>query len=216
MTTIAVFGGNGYMGGNIIKVASEKGFKVISISRSEPKTRLNGVDYVVGNLIDTAESVVKKADVIVAALSPRAGSEGKIQEYYLKLAKLAKAHGRRLIIGGGFSSLRPERGAPRFGESPLPPELQAFQNEVEELMKVATWFRDYKDKDSNWIFVSPAAKFNSYNPGSATGKYRVGDEIALKDKNGGFETDISGADFALAIVEEIKAPKLSGHINLAY
>jgi hypothetical protein len=58
---------------------------------------------------------------------------------------------------------------------------------------------------ADWFFVSPAAGFGSYNPGTPTGKYRVGGDILLTDESG--KSEISGADFALAFVDEIETPR---------
>ena len=57
---------------------------------------------------------------------------------------------------------------------------------------------------ADWFFVSPAAAFGSYNPGQPTGKYRVGGDILLTDESG--KSEISGADYALAFVDEIEHP----------
>lgn len=48
-----------------------------------------------------------------------------------------------------------------------------------------------------------------------TGEYRVGDEVALFDEAG--ESVISGADFALAVVDEIDTPAHHrAHIGIAH
>ncbi|MCU1587138.1 MAG: NAD-dependent epimerase/dehydratase family protein, partial [Frankiales bacterium] len=51
--------------------------------------------------------------------------------------------------------------------------------------------------------------------GDRTGSYRVGGDVALFDADGG--SNIGGADFALAIVEEIEqAAHHRAHIGVAY
>ena len=52
--------------------------------------------------------------------------------------------------------------------------------------------------------VSPAGGFGSYNPGEFRGEYRVGGDVLLTDAEG--NSDISGADFGVAIVDEIEVP----------
>jgi len=67
----------------------------------------------------------------------------------------------------------------------------------------------------DWLFISPAGGYGSFAPGERTGSYRVGGEVALFDDEG--NSDISGADFALAIVDEIENPRHHReHISVAY
>ncbi len=57
--------------------------------------------------------------------------------------------------------------------------------------------------DVDWFCLSPAAEeFGSYNPGEPIGIYRVGGDVLLRDANG--RSYISGADYALAFVDEIE------------
>ena len=70
-------------------------------------------------------------------------------------------------------------------------------------------------EELDWLFVSPASGYGSFAPGERTGSYRVGGESALFDADG--NSNISGADFALAIVDEIENPRHHReHISVAY
>lgn len=214
MGTIAVFGGTGYTGGNIVREAASRGLDVISASRSQPATLPQGATAVTGDLADVAESTAAKADVIVAALSPRGESAGTLLGHYRQLAKLAAAGGKRLVVIGGFSSLRPAPDAPRFAEGELPPELADFKGEVLEMNGILAWLQNDAPAGLDWLFVSPAETYVAFNPGEALGRYRIGGDVALRDAQD--QSAISGADFALAIVDEIVAPKHKGHISVAY
>src|SRR3546814_18460294 len=55
-----------------------------------------------------------------------------------------------------------------------------------------------------WFLVSPAIVFGSHAPGDATGHYRVGGDVVLRDDNG--VSAISGADLAVAVVAEVEKP----------
>ena len=66
---------------------------------------------------------------------------------------------------------------------------------------VLTALRETSD-DVDWFYVSPAAGFGSYAPDEVTGTCRVGGDVLLTDASG--TSFISGADFALAFVEEIE------------
>ncbi|WP_395475405.1 hypothetical protein [Saccharopolyspora spinosa] len=51
--------------------------------------------------------------------------------------------------------------------------------------------------------------------GERTGTYRIGGDVALFDENG--KSEISGADFALAVVDEIERHEHPReHISVAY
>ena len=58
--------------------------------------------------------------------------------------------------------------------------------------------------DVDWFYLSPAASFGSYAPGQATGHYRVGGDLLLTGADG--DSNISGADYARAFVDEIEQP----------
>ena len=69
--------------------------------------------------------------------------------------------------------------------------------------------------DLDWLFVSPAGSYGAWAAGERAGAYPVGDEVALFDQEG--ESAISGADFALAVVDEIDTPAHHRtHICVAY
>jgi uncharacterized protein len=212
MSTIVVFGGTGYTGGNVVREAASRGHQVIAVSRSEPKESIPGVRYEAGEVEDVAPRVIPGADVVVAALSPRGTMAGRLVDAYDQLARLSAEVGARYLQVGGFSSLRPAPGQPRFveGEIPEPYRAEALEGEATRVL-----LAERAPDELDWVFVSPAGGYGSFAPGQRTGAYRVGSEIALFDAEGG--SNISGADFALAIVDEIDDPRHHReHIGVAY
>lgn len=201
MATIVVVGGTGYTGAHIAREAASRGHAVVSVSRSEPAERAPGVRYELGPVEEVAPRVVPGADVVVAALSPRGDMAGRLVEVYAELARLSAEAGARYLQVGGFSSLRPAPGAPRFVEGDIPAEYrdEALEGEATRVMLVET-----APEDLDWLFLSPAGAYGAFAPGEATGRYRVGDEVALSDADGA--SAVSGADFALAVVDEIERP----------
>jgi Putative NADH-flavin reductase len=81
---------------------------------------------------------------------------------------------------------------------------EAFKAEAEEMSGVLKDLRATSEK-LDWLFVSPAGGFGSYAPGEALGHYRVGGDVLLTDKDG--NSFISGADLAMAVVDEIEKPQ---------
>jgi putative NADH-flavin reductase len=59
-------------------------------------------------------------------------------------------------------------------------------------------------EDLDWFYVSPAAGFGAWDAGEATGTFRIGGDILLQDAAGA--SRISGADLAVAVVDEIETP----------
>ena len=200
MTAITVVGGTGYAGAAIVAEAARRGHTVTAISRTAPGTQAEGVDYVTGDLTQSVPDVAG-AEVVVAALSPRGDNAGRLRDAYRSLAQAAATNGARFVGIGGFSSLRPAEGAPRFVEGDdLPPEFAAEAREMNDVLAdLATGAVDV-----DWLFVSPAAEFGSHAPGEALGRYRVSGEVALFDQDG--KSAISGADFARAVLDEIETP----------
>jgi uncharacterized protein len=212
MATIVVFGGTGYTGGNVVREAASRGHQVISVSRSEPKEPVAGVRYEFGTVEEVAPRVVPGADVVVAAISPRGDMAGRLVEVYGELARLSAEAGARFLQVGGFSSLRPAPDQPRFAEGEIP---EQFRDEALEGEATRLLLAEHAPRGLDWVFVSPAGGYGSFAPGERTGAYRVGDEIALFDDQG--DSNISGADFALAIVDEIDNPAHHReHIGIAY
>src|SRR4051812_49941390 len=129
MSTIVVFGGTGYTGGNIVGEAGSRGHQVISVSRSEPQERIEGVVYTIGAAEDVAPKVIPGADAVVAALAPRGDMAGRLVEVYEQLARLSAEAGARPPQGGRGRPPRPPPpaaargggGAPHGGPAEAPP-----------------------------------------------------------------------------------------------
>ena len=211
MTAITVIGGTGYAGAAIVTEATRRGHQVTAISRKVPDRPVEGVTYAIGDLTDSIPDLTG-TDVVIAALSPRGDNVGKVHDAYLALAEKAADAGARFVAVGGFSSLRPAPGAPRFADGDdLPAE---FATEAREMNSILTDLIE-GSTGGDWLFVSPAAEFGSHAPGKALGHYRTSDEVALFDEDG--KSAISGADFASAILDEIETPtRHRAQIHFAY
>ncbi|QAY73753.1 NAD-dependent epimerase [Agromyces protaetiae] len=201
MSNITVIGGTGYAGAAIVAEAVKRGHAVTAVSRTAPEQPVDGVAYVQADAAG-AERFVAGADVVIGALSPRAGTEGTLRETYTKLARAAADEGARLFIVGGFSSTRPAEGAPRFVEGEIP---EAFAAEAREGDSIRELLETSAPDGLDWVFLSPAGSFGAFYPhGEARGTYRTSTGIALFDEQG--ESKLEAADFALAVLDEIERP----------
>jgi hypothetical protein len=208
VTTIAIFGGTGYAGSAIRDEALKRGHRVISVTRSLPAGAPDtpGLEFRQGSVHDPAlvDRVAAEADVVVVSIrfAPDGSGAGvKLLDAVPALTRAAAAHGTRLGVVGGAASLLVAEGGPRLIDTPEFPEQ--FKPEAGSAAEALEALRA-DTTGADWFFLSPAAGFGSYNPGQATGKYRLGGDILLTDESG--KSEISGADYALAFVDEIDTP----------
>ncbi len=168
MSRIVVIDGTGYAGSAIVAEAAARGHEVTAFSRSLPDDPVQGVNYIQGEATDeaTLASVISGADVVVAALAPRVSLAGPFRDVNRTIARLANAEKARLFVVGGYSSLRPAAGAPRFMED-LSHSPAEFHDEI--LAGAALIIEDLPAtaETLNWLFVSPALAFGAYAPGKA-------------------------------------------------
>jgi hypothetical protein len=215
MSRITVIGGTGYAGSAIVAEAADRGHQVTALSRSLPGAPVPNVTYVQGDATDeaTLAAAVEGADVVVAALAPRGPLAGTFRDVCRTIARLADAAGARLLVVGGFSSLRPAPGAERFVTdlSHVPAELH------EEIRAGAALIIEdlpATPETLDWVFVSPALGFGAHVPGERLGRYRLGDDVAVQPEDGGA---ISAADYALGLVDLIeKGDHHRAQVNLGH
>lgn len=201
-TSIAVFGGTGYAGGNIVAEAAKRGYAVTSYSRSgAPAEPVPGVTYERGSLSDpeTVDQVAAAVDVLVLAVHG-ADVDGKpLSAYIPQIITAAISHNTRLAVVGGAGSSLVAEGGPRLVDTPE--FLDDWKPEALAHADVLDALRDSPEA-LDWFYVSPAALFGSFAPGEATGKYRTGGDVLVTKEDG--SSEISGADFAVAFVDEIE------------
>lgn len=215
MARIIVIGGNGYAGSHIVREAAGRGHEVGSLSRSQPADPVEGVRYEAGSAADiaTLKRIIDGADVVVGALSPFGDLAGQYVPIYRAALEPIATAGARFVVIGGFSGLRPAPGAPRFIDSgKVPPEYFAGARETADALELLL---AEAPENLDWLFVSPGAEFGAFAPGERRGAYRKSDDVALFDTEG--KSAIGGADFALAVVDEIETPSVRrGQIHFAY
>ncbi|POH58987.1 NAD(P)-dependent oxidoreductase [Arthrobacter glacialis] len=202
MAKVKVLGGTGYAGSNIVRVAVERGHEVTSYSRNLPADAVKGANYVTGSVFDPdfLAQVVADADVVVETLSPRGDLEGKLEGVVAELSVLAQDAGVRLGVVGGAGSLLVAPGGPKLMDGDFPVEFLAEATTGEALLEALR----VSAGELDWFYVSPAAAFGAWVPGEATGTFRIGGDVLLVDADG--NSNISGADLAAALVDEIESP----------
>lgn len=204
MSHIAVIGGTGYAGSNIVAEAVRRGHEVTSISRSLPTDPLEGVRYLQGsiadipNLLDQAEG----ADTIVWAISPRGATASIALDAARELVTALTGTGVRLAVVGGAGGSLSEPGGPRLYDLDFAEEYKAEAKVAIDTLEALRGSEESLD----WFFVHPAEQFGAWAPGERTARYRTdADGVVVRDADG--TSAISGADIGVAFLDEIENPR---------
>lgn len=205
MARIAVIGGNGYAGRHIVAEAVDRGHTVVSVGRRLPSDRVEGATYLVGSLLTPSDLVARLegVDTVVVSVPARGEMEGNVRPNVGELVRELPTEVRVGVIGGAGGSLIAPGGErlvdqASFTEEYKPEALEAI-GVLEDLQA--------SDFGHDWFYVHPAGGFGVWNPGERTGSYRDGGDVLVVDADG--ESYISGADLAVAVVDEIETPKHS-------
>lgn len=204
MSNIAVIGGTGYAGRHIVAEAADRGHTVLSVARKVAADRIPGVTYIEGTLLDVPSLLTELTgvDAVVVAVSPRGDMAGLVRPNVEALNATLPEDVRLGVIGGAGGSLVAP-GGPRLVDAGFPEEFKA---EALEMIGVLEDLQS-EDEGRDWFFIHPAAEFGAGNPGERTGVYRDGGDVLVSDAEG--KSFISGADLAVAVLDEIETPKHS-------
>lgn len=190
---IAVIGANGKEGSLIVKEAIGRGLDVTSIVRDSKKSPTD--KYLVRDVYSLKAEDVKGFDVLVDAL----GFFGPMVSEYVPATKhlieiLAGTTTRLLVVGGaGSLYVNADHTEQLYQQADFPAAVKPLSEEMGKSLDVL------KNSDINWTFISPAAMFDAKGP--RTGKYVLAGEELTFDQAG--KSEISYADFAIAMVDEI-------------
>lgn len=213
MPRIAVIGGTGYAGSHIVAEAVQRGHTVVSVARSVPAERIEGATYIEGTVLDVPGLVaeLEGVDVVVSAVAPRGDMLGNLRPAIAELVVALPENVRLGIVGGAGGSLVAE-GGPRVIDT------DGFIEEYKPEAREAIGILEDLESDASghdWFFVHPAGGFGVWAPGERTGTYRDGGDVLVVDDNG--DSYISGADFAVAVLDEIENPRHSrGRFTVGY
>jgi putative NADH-flavin reductase len=204
MAVITVFGATGYAGGHITDEALRRGHEVIAVNRTGSAQARPGLTPVAGSLDDKAlvHDLAVKSDVLVVTVPGIVDGEPFLFPLVPSLLEVAAEGGARLGVVGGAGSLHVTEDGPRLIDvvGDLPPQVMA---EAVSIAQVLDALRA-ADTDVDWFFLSPSAEFGAHAPGERTGVFRLGGDVLLSGPDG--RSTISGADYAIAFVDEIDKP----------
>ena len=214
---LVLFGATGNVGRRIAAEALRRGHDVIGVVRepatvTSPDPRVRLVQGDATNAESVAE-VVRGADAVVSAISPRPNSRGLPQPRLADnaralIAGLRQSGVRRVLYVGGGSTLEIAPGRQLLDEPSFPALYKAEALEGREALGI--WRTEAEGLE--WTFLSPAIEIG---PGERTGNYRTTDDQMLFDETG--KSFISFEDYAVAVLDELEHPQHVGRrFGVAY
>lgn len=201
---IALIGGTGFVGSTVLQELLERGHEVTALARNPGKYAPHPhLKVVQADALDAGQVARALAgqDAVVSAYNPGWG-EPKIYELFLQgyeaIVSGSKQAGlKRLLVVGGAGSLYLPSGQQVVDTPDFPAAYKDGALAAREALK-----RLRGEADLDWSFLSPPAFLG---PGERLGTYRLGGEELLF--SGDCPAQISVADLAVAIVDEIERPQ---------
>ncbi|MFG1838426.1 NAD(P)-dependent oxidoreductase [Micromonospora sp. NPDC049175] len=194
---IVVFGAGGRAGRRTVAEARRRGHQVTAVVRDPAGHRdLTDVQLVAGDVTD-AVSIAQAAAGHDAAISAAVDLSAAPHDFFTASSRalatsLAEAGVRRLVVVGLASIMPGASGAALMDEPGYPNEYRSFY------LGHAAGLAELRNSDLDWAYLAPAGDFD--HDGTRTGHYRFAE-------HGDPASRISYPDFAIALLDEIEAPR---------
>lgn len=203
---VVLIGATGFVGSALLNELLNRGHKVTAIVRDAQKVKVQNenLTYVEADATDPAQlaAIAKGMDAVISAYNPGWANPRLYEETlenYPKIVDGTKQAGvKRLLIVGGAGTLFVAPGVRLIDTGTLPAEWIPGVKSLGEFYLNTLM----KEQDIDWIFFSPAGNLGNLQPGTRTGKYRLGKDDMLFDEKG--ESFISVEDYAVAMVDELE------------
>ncbi len=199
---IALIGATGFVGSAILKELVDRNHSIKAFARTITADLGNknviGVALDVNN-VDALAADLKDADIVISAFNP-GWTNPNIYDDFMQGSKnileaVKKAGVKRFIVIGGAGSLY-------LDETLKVIDTPQFPEEIKPGAQAASDFLDFiKNENSvDWEFFSPAIEMHQGTSGTRTGKYRLGLDNPVINKEG--RSILSVEDVAVVIADE--------------
>lgn len=206
---VALIGATGFVGSHLLAELINRGYEVTAFARSAEKIPVkDGKPKAVAMDVNDEKALaaaLKGNDIVLSAFNP-GWANPNIYNDFMKgseaIQQAAKEAGvKRYIVIGGAGSLYID-GQQIVDSDDFP----------ENIKPGATAARDYlnvlkEETGLDWTMFSPAIDMHQGIKTGRTGKYRLGTDEPVFDKDG--ESVLSVEDLAVAVVDEIENHKFS-------
>jgi uncharacterized protein len=207
---IAILGSTGFAGAFILSEALDRPeLSVTAIVRTpEAVAAHERLTVVKGDVFDTVglTEALRGQDAVVHAFHPGRGVEMAdvydqcVAGHESIIAATRAAGISRLVCVGGAASLMTPEGKEYLDSSHWDKEFDPYRNAI--LGTRALYYLLKPVTDLDWVFIAPSAWLR---PGERTGVFRKGNDDMLFAADG--TSRISNEDYALALIDEVIAPK---------
>ena len=200
---LALIGASGFVGAAVLQEALGRGHQVTGIVRNPTKLPQHPALNAVAGDAYNAEALaahLRGHDAVIHAFNPGWGT-ADIRERFIQgskaiIAASKQADVQRLLVVGGAGSLYVAPGLQLIDTPDFPAEYKEGAEGARQalnLLKAETALA--------WSFISPPALLQ---PGARSGQFRIGGDQLLM--NGDAPAQISVADLAVAIIDELERP----------
>lgn len=203
MKNIVIIGASGYVGSALLSEALNRGYRVKAVVRHPENLNIedDNLEIVKGDVTNSAEVARLAAgmDAVISAYNPGWKDpdiyEHTLQGYKAIIEGVRKSGVKRLLVVGGAGRLYVRPGVRLLDSGEVPEHL------LPGIKGLAAVYTNYllPEKELDWVFFSPAANLE---PGERTGRFRLGKDDLVVDKDG--DSRISVADFAVALIDELE------------
>jgi putative NADH-flavin reductase len=190
---VALIGASGNAGSRILKELVSRGHQVLALTRHPHKVaQLKDVvsEAADVNAPDALSGVLKGQEAVISSV------KFKDSDTLALLNAVRRAGVKRYLVVGGAGSLEVAPGVQEMNTPQFPAQVKP------EAQKGADFLGQLRASDLDWTFISPSRFFIA---GERTGKFRLGKDQLLVDKDG--KSSISFEDYAIALVNELESPQ---------
>ncbi|NDV94358.1 NAD-dependent epimerase/dehydratase family protein [Dysgonomonas sp. 521] len=207
MKKVALIGATGFVGSHLLAELINRGYEVTAFARSVDKIPVKDGNpkTIALDVTDTKAlaEALKGNDIVLSAFNP-GWTNPNIYNDFMKgseaIQEAVKEAGvKRYIIIGGAGSLYIDGKQIVDGED-FPESIKAGATAARDYLDVLK-----KETGLDWTMFSPAINMHQGIKTGRTGKYRLGTDEPIFDKNG--ESVLSVEDLAVAVTDEIENHK---------